>query len=424
MSFASVSKFLSRPAVALLAVAVGVGLGMQRWPSLQLLRPIGDLYIALLQVCVLPFLLATIPLAVRSALTRGSGARNLVGLGAWSIVAILATGLVAVTLPHVVFSVMPFNAEASAKVGALIGTTAASVDLELALIEAIGPAQNGPSGSQLVQIVPTNVFASLAANDSLKVVIFSVIFGAGMVAAELRSGRSIFGALEHIQGVCVLIFEWFNILMPIGVVALIAPQIAVLGPDTYAVLAPFAYAYFASVALLVLLSLVMMAIALRRSPLRVAAAMSKPLALVAATRNALICAPMTLDVMKRELRASKDVCELFIPIGFAILRFGNMAHFIVATLFVGYLLGRPFSPPELAMVAALAFVASFGTIGIAGVAGLAPLATVMRPFGLSYELALPLMIVVDPVVSITRGMINVAVGSQIAALAGGRERET
>ena len=54
---------------------------------------------------------------------------------------------------------------------------------------------------------------------------------------ERQSGHSIFGALRHVQAVCITIFDWFSLLVPIGIVALIAPQVALLGPDAFTVLA-------------------------------------------------------------------------------------------------------------------------------------------------------------------------------------------
>ncbi|MFN7307478.1 MAG: cation:dicarboxylate symporter family transporter, partial [Acetobacteraceae bacterium] len=102
----------------------------------------------------------------------------------------------------------------------------------------------------------------------------------------------------------------------------------------------------------------------------------------------------------------------------AVVRFGNIVHFIVAALFIASLTGYSFSFAELLLVAVFALIGSFATIGVSGLPGLVPLAAVLRPFGLSYELALPLMIVVDPIVSMIRAMLNVALNCQIAALAG------
>jgi Na+/H+-dicarboxylate symporter len=86
-------------------------------------------------------------------------------------------------------------------------------------------------------------------------------------------------------------------------------------------------------------------------------------------------------------------------------------------LFIGYLMGRPFSGIDLLMVAGLSLVASFATIGVNGVVALGALAIVLRPFGLSYELALPLLVIVDPVMAMVRGVLNVAANSQIPVLA-------
>jgi Na+/H+-dicarboxylate symporter len=58
---------------------------------------------------------------------------------------------------------------------------------------------------------------------------------------------------------------------------------------------------------------------------------------------------------------------------------------------------------------------------VTGLAALAPLGSVLRPFGLSYELAVPLMIIVDPIANMVRVMLNVAVNWVIPALAAGRE---
>ena len=80
------------------------------------------------------------------------------------------------------------------------------------------------------------MFSALSSNDSLRVIVFAIIFGAGMVMSERRSGTSIFSALRHIQAVCILIFDWFNLLVPFGIVALVAPQVALLGADVYTVL--------------------------------------------------------------------------------------------------------------------------------------------------------------------------------------------
>jgi Na+/H+-dicarboxylate symporter len=101
------------------------------------------------------------------------------------------------------------------------------------------------------------------------------------------------------------------------------------------------------------------------------------------------------------------------------MRFGTIIHFAVAAMFMGTLLGRSFSLDDIVVVAALSVVASFGTLGLSGPAALAPLAAVLRPFGLSYELAVPLLIVLEPIANMIRVVLNVAVNCIVPALAVG-----
>jgi Na+/H+-dicarboxylate symporter len=140
----------------------------------------------------------------------------------------------------------------------------------------------------------------------------------------------------------------------------------------------------------------------------------------AATRSTLVCIPIALDSLKKELNVANEPCELFIPVGFAALRFGTILYFVVATLFMGTLMGLSFSSLDLIWIALLSTGASFATLGVTGLAALVPLAAVLRPFGLSYELAVPLMIIIDPITNMVRVMINVAANCAIPALASGR----
>jgi Na+/H+-dicarboxylate symporter len=60
LSFKALSQKVNRPSVTLSAIVIALALGATRLPFLQDLRPLGDFYVALLKICVLPFLLATI----------------------------------------------------------------------------------------------------------------------------------------------------------------------------------------------------------------------------------------------------------------------------------------------------------------------------------------------------------------------------
>jgi Na+/H+-dicarboxylate symporter len=411
--------WLNQPVTTLGAVVVAFVLGISHWPFVETLRPIGDLYVALLQMCVLPFLLATIPLAVRSAFagtTNPATIRSLLRWIGFAIVVVAATGIV---VSAVAFHFVPFDQSTIEAMGAIVGGSSGQADLEFSMDNASAAILATPGANGVLALVPSNIFFALSADDTMRVLVFAAIFGTSMAVCERRSGRSFFGSLRSLHDACLLIFQWLNLLAPIGIIALIAPQMAVLGPRVYLVLAHFSYVFFGLSAIILLLSIAALAIALRLDVVFTLARFSKPLMIAAATRNTLACIPIAVETMTQELHSSAETCELYIPVGFATLRFGTMLHFTVATLFIGALLGHGFTVGDMILAAVLSVAASFATLGISGPAAMAPLAGVLRPFGLPYELAFPLLVIIDPLVHMVRIMLNVAVNCMIAALAGG-----
>ena len=208
-SIVALSRSINRPTVTIAAVAVALVLGMLHVPFVQYLRPIGDFYVALLQICVLPFLMTTVPLAVRSAMTSGSAGTVVRNLTVWAAIVLAALVVVAVVVAQLTFQFVSVDEVTLARIGAFVATSADRVDVEFAL----DPTRAGiapPADAGLLAYVPTNIFAALSGNDSMRILVFMAIFGIAMVSTERQSGYSIFNALRHIQMVCILIFDWFS----------------------------------------------------------------------------------------------------------------------------------------------------------------------------------------------------------------------
>jgi Na+/H+-dicarboxylate symporter len=423
LTAAAISRFQSKPLVTLTAVLIAIALGLSKEPFVESLRPIGETYLALLQMSVLPFLMAAIPLAMRSAIAQGAAGRMLGRVIFWLIVSTVVVAAVGIVLSVVYFAIYPVDSKTIAAVGGLVGDTSGQIDLEfiMDLPRSIVTVTNAIHSNGIADLVPSNIFAALSGNQITSVLIFTGIFGLSMAVSERRTGNSFFSELKHLHDVCLLIFEWLNLFVPVGIIAMIAPQVAQLGSDVLYILGQFLLLFAAGSVVLIILSVILIAMAIRQPLFLTFSAMMKPLTLVAATRNAIACTPLAVDVMANELKVSRAGCELFIPLGFTILRFGFVLHFAAATIFIGALVGRSFTIYEMLLIGFLSTVASFGTIGLNGPAGLASLAGVLRPFALSFELALPILIVLDSIIGMFRAAVTVAVTCAIAALAGGRQ---
>src|SRR5262249_5510322 len=214
------------------------------------------------------------------------------------LIMLIVVAAVSVIIPSLFFAYSVPDERMTTHIGALLGRSADKIDVEFAIDARQSAEVSGSADSSIVALIPTNIFASLSANDSLRVLVFAALFGIGMVVTERNSGNSIFDALRHIQAVCALIFDWFNLLVPIGIVALIAPQIARLGPDVFSALTLFAYPFLVTGAVLLLAVPVVCALAVRAPTACVFSGLLKPVMLGASTRNSLICVPLALETLK------------------------------------------------------------------------------------------------------------------------------
>ena len=75
-----------------------------------------------------------------------------------------------------------------AKIGALVGQSADGIDVEFAINPSRDPQSIASGEAGIFSVIPTNIFAALSSNDSVRVLIFAIIFGIGMVMTDANPG--------------------------------------------------------------------------------------------------------------------------------------------------------------------------------------------------------------------------------------------
>ena len=413
---------INKPLYTLGFVALSIVIGLSGSPLVEYLRPVGDLYLALLQMLVLPFLITTIPLAIRSAMTAGNVRDVMLKLVFWTVIATVVCSVISLFVGSQLFNFIKLDQDDLIRIGDFLGVSSVDkADIVVWIDGAREAINQGPTG--VITFIPHNVFQHLAANDSNQILVFFAVFGIALVMSERHNEHSLFGSIRHVQRVCLVIFEWFNFIMPIGIVSLIAPQIGKLSPQIYVMLSLFVIAYIIAAIVIVFVSIFGISYALKKSLREALQAMSATLTMGAVSRNALIAIPTTMEGLVVQLKAKKSTVDLFIPLGYTTFRFGLLVYFIIATQFFATLLNVSFSLWEMVTICLFCILASISSLGLNGVAVLPTFAIVLKAFGLPYELALPLMAIIDPISQMIRPIMNIAVNCAIAVLSGGPEEE-
>ena len=257
----------------------------------------------------------------------------------------------------------------------------------------------------LLHAFPENIAKSVAENQILQVVVFSVLFAIGL--ARVREDRRE-PVLRFCEGLADTMFEFTRIVMyfaPIGVGAAIAYTVGHVGLGVLADFARLIGTLYGALA--VFLGGVLLPIALvARVPLRrFLGAIAEPVAIAFGTSSSEAAMPRAMEAME-ELGVPRRLVAFVIPTGYSFNLDGSSIYLSLATLFVAQAAGMHLSyGRQLAIVFAL-MLTSKGVAGVSRAALVILLATASS-FGLPSE-PIFLLLGIDPLMDMARTAVNVA----------------
>ena len=257
----------------------------------------------------------------------------------------------------------------------------------------------------LLHAFPENIAKSVAENQILQVVVFSVFFGIGL--ARLREGRRE-PVLRFCEGLADVMFEFTRIVMyfaPLGVGGAIAYTVGHVGLGIlgdYARLIGTLYA-----ALAVFLCGVLLPVALvARVPLgRFLRAIAEPVTIAFGTSSSEAALPLAMEKME-ELGVPRRVVAFVIPTGYSFNLDGSSLYLSLATLFVAQAAGIHLSFGRQLVILFALMLTSKGVAGVSRAALVILLGTASS-FGLPSE-PIFLLLGIDPLMDMARTAVNVA----------------
>ncbi|MGC9456401.1 MAG: dicarboxylate/amino acid:cation symporter [Halothiobacillaceae bacterium] len=357
----------------------------------------GHVFLALVQMIVIPLVIASIILGMASS----DSMAQLRSTGIHTGLFFLATTIVAVLIGMgVVLILQP-------------GEYIMDVDL---ISGAVMPEPVTPSLSELPQriseVIPANPLKASLEQNMLQVVVFAMLVGVALVTMPTRQGRPILDLLASIQQLTMVVVRWAMFLAPFAVFGLLAQVTARTGLEALAGMA----AYVATVIIGLLLALVMYLLLylfwVRRSPIRFLAKARDALLLAFSTSSSAAVMPLTIRVAEERLGIRPAVSRFVIPLGTTINMGGTALYQVVATLFLAQVFMIDVGLVQLMLVVLLAVGASIGSPGTPGV-GIVILAMLLGTIGIPPE-GIALIIGVDRILDMMRTTLNVT-GDLVAA---------
>lgn len=365
----------------------------QIWLIDGLFRVVGQVFIALLKMLVVPLVFVSLICGVSSL----SDPKILGRVGGKTVGLYMITTGIAVTMA--LLAAVIFKPGVGANPVSMVKAEIAEVT---------------PFTQVLIDMVPNNPVAAMADAKMLPIIFFAILLGLAITLSG-EKGKRIAVWFQDFNAVIMKLVTIVMQVAPYGVFALIANMAATSNAGDFMAVGKYIILVFAVLFLQALVVYPTLIVLLSRLNPRIflykmRAAMM--FAFSTASSNATI--PVTLDSVENRVGVSNKIASFTIPLGATINMDGTAIMQGIATGFIAQFYGIDLSISQYLMVVMMVIMASIGTAGVPSV-GLVLLAGVLAQVGLPEE-GIALILGVDRLLDMTRTVVNITGDASVTTI--------
>ncbi|MEF9915619.1 dicarboxylate/amino acid:cation symporter [Streptomyces sp. P5-A9] len=328
----------------MIALVVGAVLGFAALAFSDQLKIIGDLFIRLIKMTIIPLIF---PLIVVS-IARMESAKT---VGRMATKALLYFEIVTtVVLSLTLFAAFATGIGKGAELGSIAPADTENIGKSIDL------------KSLFIDIIPENVFASASGGSLLAILFFAVFLGMALTRIGDKA-KPVVAVFDAISEAMFQIIKWVVKLTPLAVVAFVAYNTAHYGWDLVVKLAVFVAVFYAAVLLILVVVFPIIAIVFRVPYVRMLRAVGDLIFLSFVTcRSEVVLAPL-IESLER-FGVDRKVSSFTLPLGYSFNADGATMYEGLAVVFLAHAYGVELTIPRLLTTM---LVLMLLTKGIAGV---------------------------------------------------------
>lgn len=354
------------------------------------LQWIGQIFINLLKLIVLPLIFS----ALVSAITSLGGMKKLGSIGIYTLAYVLLSVSIAVIIGLVLLNVFEPGVGMPPS---LILANATPADLKQL-----------PFSTYLLTLFPSNIVEAAAKYEIMPIVFFSIVFSIACISIG-KTSRPVVDFFVGMRDILVKMIIWLMYLTPIGLFSLLGAAIAEANIQhlllkSLSSMILFILIFLSGLFLQFLWQMILVVLVADRNPKRFISNASHALLTAFATSSSMATLPVTMLAAKQE-NVNEDVARFVLPLATTINLAGTAMYEAVSALFFCQILDFHLSIPAQIGVFVTAILAGMGATGIPE-GGLITMVMVLRNVSVPLS-AIGLLLPFDRILDRFRTMTNV-----------------
>lgn len=378
-------KKLSFTSKMLIAMVLGIAAGLIFGPKISALKFIGDIFLRLVQMCVVPLIMGQIIEAVGTPDTKEIGKVGLKTIAIFAISSLLAA----------MFGI----------VMGLVFKPGSGMDLSAAhdLTVSVGDSNFIDT---LVGFIPSNIFDAMAKGIIIQVISFSLFFGIGLGLYPVKDKKAQFLDLLHTFN--DIIMKVITVIMnfaPVGIGILLASTVGQMGKQVILPLAKYLLVFGLGTFIFLILWIVYTAAKVKVSILKLLPKLVPMSLLAIATTSSAVTRPTEMKDAREKIGISDRIANLVLPLGMPLNSNGAAMHMAITVITAAQIYGVSYGLGDYVYIAIMATLLSLAN-AVAPGADIVSLAMIIPQVGLPIE-AIAIFAGVGYFVGALRTILNV-----------------
>lgn len=328
----------------LIALVLGMITGWILGPQAEILKPIGTVFLSLINMIIVPLVLSSMTIGITSI----HDPQKLGRVGVKSLLLYLFTTVAAIAIGLIFAKVF-----APGQGMNLHASTSVEVPKAPSLLEII------------LSIIPSNPAASLAQGNILQIIVFSLFLGVSINFAG-EKGKPLLDCLESLADIMYRLTSIVMEFSPIGVFAIMAWVAGSFGVAVLVPLMKFLTTYYIACFIHMLLVFCGILWFVNLNPWPFFRGMGDAIMVAFTTCSSTATLPVSMHCTQKNLGVSKNITNFVLPLGSTINMNGAALFQGMSVLFVAQAYDIPLDLGSILTIVVTSVLSSIGAAGIPG----------------------------------------------------------
>ncbi len=403
-------KFLLSPWAVIISMLAGVIIGIYYKELTQYLAPLGEIYISILKMSVLPIMISAVVVSISKLLRSREASRYLYKIIFFSTLFFIGVTVIGLSVGAVSISLTGDDSEMKKAIGKMMiakdensnlfgDLKFKSVIKEIDSRFYIEDKQDKEGFIKfIVNLIPKNIFTALTKGQTLKIIFFFIVLGVMLKFVSDKSSSNLISFFEGLFEAFLTFIKFAMYFLPLGLCALMADQFSQIGFTIFSSLIKLIILIYMSSLLIFFISTLIIWRYSRGSYFTQFAALKDAIVIALGTRSSFAALPSAITGLVEGLQLNKDRANLTVALGFTLCKYGKILIFCIGAVFAAHLYDHTLGLESYLIIIISSILAAMAASGAPSLVSRTMISMVLLPLGIPAEAIIVILLAIDPIV--------------------------